>query len=182
MKLNKKYLLIGAGVVAVSVGTYLFMRNKRNHNDIGILDDETVDFDFSNANGAEDYILQNAVSLSVKDYKKSVEQTLSDKKYARFIGKKVYTLQDNVNIRMGANVNNGIINNIAGTIPNKKSFIGKIVSVKLGDDGKLWFGVDEENSNKLFEVKRHFSWSMKKGNDKTLRWFRSDVVVVNLNK
>ena len=76
---------------------------------------------------------------------------------------------------------NTFYNNLAGTIPRKKSFIGKINEVKLGDDKKLWFGVNEENSNQLYEIKKHFSWNPIK-KDKTLRWFRSDVVIVNMNK
>ena len=99
----------------------------------------------------------------------------------KYLGKKFYTLQDNVNVRMGAGVNNGFVNNLAGTIPFKKSFIGKVTDVKLGDDKKLWFGTSEENANQLYEIKKNFSWNPIK-KDNTLRWFRSDVVVVNMNK
>ena len=65
---------------------------------------------------------------------------------------------------------------------NKKSFIGKVVTAKLGDDKKIWFAVNEENSNQLFEIKKNFSWDMMKPKDPSLRWVRSDVVVVNMNK
>ena len=82
---------------------------------------------------------------------------------------------------MGAGVNNGFVNNLAGTIPFKKSFIGKVADVKMGEDKKLWFGVNEQNANQLYEIKKHFSWNPVK-KDETLRWFRSDVVIVNMNK
>jgi hypothetical protein len=82
---------------------------------------------------------------------------------------------------MGAGVNKGFVNNLAGTIPRKKSFIGKVVDVKMGVDKKLWFGVSEHTGNQLFEIKKHFSWNPVK-KDETLRWFRSDVVIVNMNK
>jgi len=179
MKLDKKNILIGAGVFAVGVGIYFFLKDRASRRPIGIIDDENVDFDYNNASGKSTGV-KEGISLSVKDYKKSVEESLNDKKYAKYLGKKFYTLQDNVNVRMGAGVNNGFVNNLAGTIPFKKSFIGKVVEVKLGDDKKLWFGTSEENGNQLYEIKKNFSWNPIK-KDETLRWFRSDVVVVNMN-
>ena len=182
MKLDKKYIAIGTGVFAVGVVIYFFLKDRASRRPIGIVDDESVDFDFNNATGNMfNSGVSKGVRLPVNEYKKSVEQSTKDKKYSRFLGKKMYTFQDNVNVRMGAGVNNGFVNNLAGTIPRKKSFIGKINEVKLGDDKKLWFGVNEENSNQLYEIKKHFSWNpMKK--DETLRWFRSDVIIVNMNK
>lgn len=182
MKLDKKNILIGAGIFAVGVGIYFWLKDRASRRPIGIIDDENVDFDYNNATGSTlNSGVKEGFKISVKDYKKSVEESLNDKKYARYLGKKFYTSQDNVNVRMGAGVNNGFVNNLAGTIPLKKSFIGKVVQVKLGDDKKLWFGTTEQNGNQLYEIKKHFSWNpMKK--DETLRWFRSDVIVVNMNK
>jgi hypothetical protein len=181
MKLDKKNILIGAGVIAVGVVIYFWLKDRASRRPIGIIDDENVDFDYNNATGSTlNSGVKEGFKISVKDYKKSLEESLNDKKYARYLGKKFYTSQDNVNVRMGAGVNNGFVNNLAGTIPFKKSFIGKVVQVKLGDDKKLWFGTSEENGNQLYEIKKHFSWNpMKK--DETLRWFRSDVIVVNMN-
>jgi hypothetical protein len=180
MKLDKKKLLIGAGVIAIGTVIYFFLKNKASHRAIGIIDDENVDFDYNNATGKSSGV-KEGITLSVGDYKKSVEESLIDKKYQKYLGKKMYTFQDNVNVRMGAGVNNGFVNNLAGTIPFKKSFIGKVNDVKMGDDKKLWFGVNEENGNQLYEIKKNFSWNpMKK--DNTLRWFRSDVVIINMNK
>jgi hypothetical protein len=48
MKLYKKNILIGAGILSVSVGIYFWLKNKANHRKIGIIDDENVDFDYSN--------------------------------------------------------------------------------------------------------------------------------------
>lgn len=182
MKLDKKNILIGAGIFAVGVGIYFWLKDRASRRPIGIIDDENVDFDYNNATGSTlNSGVKEGFKISVNDYKKSVEESLNDKKYARYLGKKMYTSQDNVNVRMGAGVNNGFVNNLAGTIPFKKSFIGKVVQVKLGDDKKLWFGINEQNGNQLYEIKKHFSWNpMKK--DETLRWFRSDVIVVNMNK
>lgn len=180
MKLDKKNILIGAGVITVVVSIYFFLKDRASRRPIGIIDDENIDFDYNNATGDLSSGLKEGMAISVNNYKKSVEESLNDKKYARYLGKKFYTLQDNVNVRMGAGVNNGFVNNLAGTIPYKKSFIGKVVEVKLGDDKKLWFGTSEENSNQLYEIKKNFSWNIMK-KDKTLRWFRSDVVVINMN-
>jgi len=182
MKLDKKNILIGTGIFAVGVVIYFFLKDRASRRPIGIIDDENVDFDYSNAIGnASPSGVKEGIKLSVNDYKKSVEESLNDKKYARYLGKKFYTSQDNVNVRMGAGVNNGFVNNLAGTIPLKKSFIGKVVQVKLGDDKKLWFGTTEQNGNQLYNIKKHFSWNPIK-KDETLRWFRSDVIVVNMNK
>lgn len=180
MKLDKKYIAIGAGVFAVGVGIYFFLKDRASRRPIGIIDDENIKFDYINATGDLSSGLKEGMTISVNNYKKSVEESLNDKKYARYLGKKFYTSQDNVNVRMGAGVNNGFVNNLAGTIPYKKSFIGKVVQVKLGDDKKIWFATSEENSNQLYEIKKNFSWNIMK-KDKTLRWFRSDVVVINMN-
>ena len=182
MKLDKKYIGIGAGVIAVGIATYFWLKDRASRRPIGIIDDENVDFDYNNAIG--DTIgsgLKEGMKLSVKNYKKSIDQSLIDKKYRIYLGRKMYTFQDNVNVRYGAGVNNGFVNNLAGTIPRKKSFIGKVVDIKIGDDNKLWFGVNEENSNQLYEIKKHFNWNPLK-KDKTSRWFRSDVVIINMNK
>jgi hypothetical protein len=182
MKLDKKNILLGAGVIAVGTVVYFFLKDRASHRPIGIIDDESVDFDYSNVNG--DTIgsgLKQGIKLSVNDYKKNIDQSLIDKKYKIYLGKKMYTLQDNVNVRFGAGVNNGFVNNLAGTIPFKKSFIGKVGDIKVGDDNKLWFGVNEENGNQLYKIKKYFSWNPIK-KDKTLRWFRSDVVIINMNK
>jgi hypothetical protein len=181
MKLNKKNILIVTGVFAVGTIIYFFLKDRASRRPIGIIDDENVDFDYNNATGNSNSGVKEGFKISVNDYKKSVEQSLNDKKFARYFGKKFYTLQDNVNVRMGAGVNNGFVNNLAGTIPFKKSFIGKVVQVKLGDDKKLWFGTSEENGNQLYEIKKNFSWNPIK-KDETLRWFRSDVIIVNMNK
>ena len=137
--MKNKNLLIGAGVIAVGVSIYYFLKDRASRRPIGIIDDESVELDYSNATGDLTAGLKEGISLSVNDYKKSIEQTLNDKKYSKYLGRKIYTLENNVNVRMGAGVNNGYINNLAGTIPNKKSFIGKVVTAKLGDDKKIWW-------------------------------------------
>jgi hypothetical protein len=180
MKIDKKNILIVSGVFVVGVVIYFWLKDKASRRPIGIIDDESVDFDYSNASGKASQI-KEGLMLSVGDYKKSVEQSAKDKNYLKYKGKKMYTLQDNVNVRMGAGVNNGFVNNLAGTIPRKKSFIGKVLDVKMGEDKKLWFGVSEQTGNQLYEIKKHFSWNPVK-KDETLRWFRSDAVIVNMNK
>jgi hypothetical protein len=185
MKIDNKKILIGAGILAVGTAIYLFLKNKRNNNQVGILDNEKIEFDYINATGKDmSSTIASGIEkpLSINDYNKSIEKALNDKKYQNYIGQKIYTLVDNVNIRMGADVNNGIFHNIAGKIPKKKTFIGKVVTVKLGNDKKLWFGVNEENSNKLYDVKKNFNWSIYLEKDPSFRWFRSDVVVVKLDK
>ena len=68
------------------------------------------------------------------------------------------------------------------SVPIKICVAFGTVTAKLGDDKKIWFAVNEENSNQLFEIKKNFSWDMMKLKDPSLRWVRSDVVVVNMNK
>lgn len=181
---SKKILLIGGLAVAGLATAYFLYKDKQNRRPVGIIDDEEVDFDFENASGSSvrSGAFKDGLALSVSEYNKSVKETVTDKKFSKFLGRKIYTLKDNVKVRRGANVNNGFFNNIAGTIPKKKSFIGKVVTAQLGEDKKIWFGVNEENSNQLFDIKRHFSWDITKPIDPTLRWVRSDVVVVNMNK
>ena len=160
MKLDKKNILIVSGVFAVGVVIYFWLKDKASRRPIGIIDDENVDFDFNNATG--DMVntgVSKGVRLPVNEYKNSITESLKDKKYSKYLGKKMYTFEDNVNVRMGAGVNNGFVNNLAGTIPFKKSFIGKVVDVKMGDDKKLWFGVSEPTGNQLYEIKKHFSWN-----------------------
>ena len=138
MKLDKKYIAIGTGVFAVGVVIYFFLKDKASRRPIGIIDDESVDFDFNNVSGTMvNAGVSKGVRLPVNEYKKSVEQSAKDKNYSKYKGKKMYTFQDNVNVRMGAGVNNGFVNNLAGTIPFKKSFIGKVVDVKMGEDLSL---------------------------------------------
>ena len=36
--------------------------------------------------------------------------------------------------------------------------------------------------NQLFDIKKNFSWDINKPIDPSLRWLRSDTVVVNMNK
>jgi len=185
MKIDNKKILIGLSILAVGTAIYFLLKNKRNKNQVGILDDENIEFDYNNASGktvSTGIATGIETPLSISNYNSSLEKAYNDKKYQNYIGKKIYTFVDNVNIRMGANVNNGIFHNIAGKIPKKKTFIGKVVTVKLGNDKKLWFAVNEENSNKLYDVKKNFNWSVTLNVDPSLRWFRSDVVIINMNK
>lgn len=185
MNKSKKIALVTLSVLALA-GVYLALRNKRNKRPIGISDDENVVFvNFIGGTTNKANLLQGIEgaltnTVSINEYEDFLKQSNIDKKYKRFLGKKIYTKENNVNVRRGANVNNGFFNNIAGTIPKAKSFVGKVVDVKLGDDKKLWFAVDEPNSNNKFEIKKEFSWDITKPVDYTLRWLRSDVVVVNM--
>lgn len=186
MNKSKKIAIIGISVLALT-GLYFLLRNKRDKRTIGISDDENVVFvNFTGKSTGGNKVFEGletglaTTSISLSDYKKNIDESKIDKKYKRFLNKKIYTAKDNVNIRRGANVNNGIINNIAGTIPKSKTFVGKVVDVKLGNDKKLWFAVNEPNSNNKFEVKKEFSWDISKPVDYSLRWLRSDVVVLNM--
>jgi hypothetical protein len=183
MKNKTLYAILGIGAIA---GVYFILKNKRNKRPIGISDDENVVFvNFSGKSVDKSNLLQGIEgaltnTISINEYEDFLKQSKVDKKYKRFLGKKFYTKQNNVNVRRGTYVNNGFFNNIAGTIPKAKSFVGKVVDVKLGDDKKLWFAVNEPNSNNKFEIKKEFSWDITKPIDYSLRWLRSDVVVVNM--
>jgi len=130
---TKKIVLIGGLVVAGLVTAYFLSKNKQKPRPVGIIDDEEVDFDFENANGARGERIKEGISLSVNDYKKSIEQTLNDKKYEKYIGQKFYTLADNVKVRMGAGVNNGIINNKSNQI-----------QYDVGDNDYYWLNADDK--------------------------------------
>lgn len=186
MNKSKKIAIFGFSILAIA-GVYFALRNRRSKKEVGITDDENVVFvNFSGKSvrgknlfqGIEDGM--STTSVSVNEYEDTLKQSKIDKRYKRFLGKKIYTAKDNVNVRRGAGVNNGIFNNIVGTIPKSKTFIGKVVDVKLGKDNKLWFAVNEPNSNKKFEIKKEFSWDIMKPVDYSLRWLRSDVVVLNM--
>jgi hypothetical protein len=174
--MNKKLLYGLLGVGAFSFVVYKYLKNKRAERSSGFESNEDVEF--SNVNGNIGDILnqqRQRIYISVSESKKQIQQATPEN-YKKFIGKKIYTLQDNVNIRNGANVNNGIFNNLSGTIPKKKSLIGKILVVKKSKDGYLWFGFDENNSNS--KLSKYFNWDIKIMPDPSIKYVRSDVVVV----
>ena len=79
---TKKILIVG-GLVVVGLATAYFLSKKNQKpRPVGIIDDEEVDFDFENANGST-YAggVREGITLSVNDYKKSIDQALNDKKY-----------------------------------------------------------------------------------------------------
>jgi hypothetical protein len=96
------------------------------------------------------------------------------KKY--LIGKNIYTLQNNVNIRKKTRpyVNNGFRNNKFLTVKNKGVYIGKVDDVVRGADGKdIWFIISDKGYNTALFGKIYIEF-------KNYFFVRADVVVVDL--
>jgi hypothetical protein len=167
---NKK-LLIGIVSATILVGGYFYLKNRpRKYG----LENEEAEIDFVNANGIGKKIISNL------KYETELTKQLMFRNYGVFIGKSVFTKLPNVNVRKSPEIKNGLLNNIAGKIASFNTFLGKVVEVKRDPSGKfLWFGINEINANK--KLASAYNWNLIKQPDPSIRWFRSDVVAVNLD-
>lgn len=203
---NKKILIGGLIALGVIGGFFLF-KNKNLKNALN--DEETggnVDFDYENASGNALVDILNRTKkkkiIPVKKYLNFLKSASLSEMKNYFVGKNIYTLVNDVNIREEPYVNNGIRNNIIGTVKNKGIFLGKVSYVlKNTDDNKIWIGItQEEDANKfiskVFGYPRNNSSyyndpALYSKKDKssighipmgiTIRWVRTDVVVVDLS-
>ena len=174
----KKNIYIGVGLLAVGALGYLALKNKRKKEEQQLIEAESeADFDFENVDGKKTG-LQGIINkpkkiIKVKDYQALMKNGSLNNLKKYLIGKNIYTLQNNVNIRDGRFVNNGIINNRELTIKNKGVYIGKVEDVVRGKDGKnIWFQI---NFN---EINPSFPKSLINNNYRI--YVRADVVVVDL--
>ena len=176
---NKK-ILIGGLLALGLIGSFFLFKNKNISNALN--DQETggnVDFDYENASGNAIVDILNRVKkkhiIPVKKYQNFLKGSSFTEMKKYLVGKNIYTLVNDVNIREMPYVNNGISNNITGTIKNKGVYLGKVSYViKNTDDNKIWFGITEEDSNK-FISKFNYSFLI------SVNWVREDVVVVDLS-
>jgi hypothetical protein len=176
---NKK-ILIGSLIALGIIGGFFLFKNKNLKNALN--DDETggnVDFDYQNASGNALVDILNRIKkkkiIPVKKYQNFLKGASLSEMKNYFVGKNIYTLVNDVNIREMPYVNNGISNNITGTIKNKGVYLGKVSYViKNTDNNKIWFGITEEDSNK-FISKFNYSFFI------AVNWVREDVVVVDLS-
>ena len=172
--MNNKKILIGIGLLAVGALGYLTYKNKKNKEEV-INGEAEADFDFENADGKG---LSNIINkpkkiIKVKDYQALMKKgNLTElKKY--LIGKNIYTLQNDVNIRRENYVNNGFIDNKQLTIKNKGVYISKVADVVRGKDGKdIWLSINFKQMNPSFPK------NLIRNNYKV--YVRADVVVVDL--
>jgi hypothetical protein len=176
---NKK-ILFGSLIALGIIGGFFLFKNKNLKNALN--DDETggnVDFDYQNASGNALVDILNRIKkkkiIPVKKYQNFLKGASLSEMKNYFVGKNIYTLVNDVNIREMPYVNNGISNNITGTIKNKGVYLGKVSYViKNTDNNKIWFGITEEDSNK-FISKFNYSFFI------AVNWVREDVVVVDLS-
>lgn len=167
---NKK-LLIGIVSATILVGGYFYLKNRPRKYGLENIDAE---IDFVNANGTGRKIISNL------KYQTELTKQLMFRNYGVFIGKPMFTKLSNVNVRKSPEIKNGFFNNISGKIASFNTFLGKVVEVKRDPIGKfLWFGVNEINANK--KSASAYNWNLIKQPDPSIRWFRSDVVTVNVN-
>lgn len=175
--MEKKKVFIGLGLLAVGTIGYFALTKKTKKEQV-IEEEGEADFDFENADGKKKTGLQAIISkpkkiIKVKDYQALMKNGSLNNLKKYLIGKNIYTLQNNVNIRDGRFVNNGIINNRELTIKNKGFYIGKVEDVVRGKDGKnIWFQI---NFN---EINPSFPKSLINNNYRI--YVRADVVVVDL--
>lgn len=99
-----------------------------------------------------------------KAFIKYAEELKDNNKTKNIIGSKVYpkktSTTDYTNVRSGAYVNNGLINNLIGKVVSPNA-IGVVEKIKKDDTGKNWYYVKLENGISL---------------DHDYGWVRSDVV------
>lgn len=111
MKINKKTLIWTAVYIGAAYGVYkLFFAKK----------DNTATTLPTPAVGSE-----KPIDVAYKQLESNV-------------GKTAYAISDGTNIRSGAKVNNGIINNIVKTVKANES-IGVITGVTKGADERIWY-------------------------------------------
>jgi hypothetical protein len=185
--MEKKYIIGGLALLGVIGGFLLFKSKKNKQQDEQIINGESeIDFDFSNASGSglSDIINRPKKIIKTKDYQALIKNGSLNELKKYLIGKKIYTLQKGVNLRMSNEVNNGLVHNKLLTIKNKGVHIGRVKDVVYGIDGKnIWILIDSERHNPSFSDKIFF-WTGYFGvidydNPRDV-YVRADVVVVDL--
>jgi hypothetical protein len=183
----KKKIFIGVGLLAVGALGYLALKNKRKKDGLQeqvIEEQAEADFDFENVDGKKNTGLQNIISkpkkiIKVKDYQALIRNGSLEQLNKYLVGKNIYTLQNDVNLRRDhPYVNNGIKNNKVITIKNKGVYIAKVKEVVTGLDGKIWFLIDTESRNPSFTSWRFYRQPF--ANSAHNVYVRADVVVVDL--
>lgn len=180
---NKK-ILIGSLVALGLIGAGFYFVNKKEQKTSNEVPE--VDFDFNNASGNE---LKNIINkpkkiIKVKDYQELIKKGSLEQLKKYLIGKNIYTLQNDVNLRMHPQVNNGLINNKILTIKNKGVYVGKVEDVVRGTDGKnIWFSISPEGYNPSFSERWFYGigyWGVIDYSTRKYVCVRADVVVVDL--
>lgn len=186
---NKK-VIIGVGLLALGALGYLVLKNKTKKQEKQIIDEEgEADFDFENATGKKTG-LQNIINrpkkiIKVKDYQALIRNGSLNELNKYLVGKNIYTLQNNVNLRTYPQVNNGLMNNnIELTLKNKGVFVGRVEEVVRGIDGKnIWFSISNKGYNPSFSERMFYAPGPFGIPDYDVReyiYVRADVVVVDL--
>lgn len=185
---NKK-VIIGVGLLALGALGYLVLKNKTKKEEKQIIDEEgEADFDFENADGKKTG-LQNIINrpkkiIKVKDYQALMRNGSLEQLNKYLVGKNIYTLQNNVNLRMNPQVDNGLVKNKRLTIKNKGVFVGRVEKVVRGDDGKnIWFSISNKGYNPSFSERMFYAPGPFGIPDYDVReyvYVRADVVVVDL--
>lgn len=122
MRIKPIYLVLSA--IALGGGLYLILKKPKN--------DGSGDDSFPTPTPTNDPtarpqdVAQNKVSPKL-------DSLLSSGKIK---GAKIYTKIDGVNLRTSASVNNGGINNIYGTMPNKERLVGVATGKVIVEQGK----------------------------------------------
>ena len=160
MKAGVKYALAGVGLMGV---TYLViaLANKRKRGEAQVEPDPQ---------SIPDPVLSKAV----------IESTT--------IGMKIYSKVDGVRIRKDNSVNDGWMNNIYDTVPNKNTYMGKIVRIVVGAKDQInpatkrpynWFSFQLEKP--LYEEMQKNHWAINRDAWTNIpppskTWVREDVV------
>lgn len=185
---NKK-VIIGVGLLALGALGYLVLKNKTKKEEKQIIDEEgEADFDFENADGKKTG-LQNIINrpkkiIKVKDYQALIRNGSLNELNKYLVGKNIYTLQNNVNLRRYPLVNNGLMDNIELTLKNKGVFVGRVEEVVRGTDGKnIWFSISNKGYNPSFSERMFYGtgyWGVTDYDVREYIYVRADVVVVDL--
>lgn len=140
MKKENHIYFYSAGAILFAIGAYFVIsKNKNKSNNTGI-QEENVSKDLVTDTGS---IITNEQALIPIDLKNIFSIPVGEA--SKLIsGAKFYTKVDEVNARKTANVNNGILNNIWGTVGKKDTFLGKVTAIATDKnnakniDGKIY--------------------------------------------
>jgi F0F1-type ATP synthase delta subunit len=158
MNSDKKLYLYSGLAIALSVVAYVVITKSKKANT-----DPTTNVkpDVKTTTGD---IISNEQSVIDSSLQEILNKSLSEAN-ATLQGKPIFTKLDNVQVRNGNYVNNGIVNNIMSSISNKETLLGNVIAV-VEDKGRLtnisgkvfrWLKIqpaqvtlDDMNKNKAF--------------------------------
>lgn len=167
MKKNTEYMIYGGLAIISIVGlVYLFRKDEKTPSkEEDIINPDTGTGDITKEQQTKDPLLEDLMK--------------TPNWASKVVGKKIFTKVGGANIRTQSFVNNGLINNIYGTIPSKGIEIGEVTKVipKSTADQMAWFGVKlSKQAYTIIQSEKNIITRDIWENIPPLLWVREDVV------